>query len=87
MLVRPHSVDAFAEALRFTDWERFDAGRLRASAERFSDTQFRKRFVAAVAGATQDEKSWNDAKRTRPPAPPNILRPVPALVARSHQGA
>lgn len=49
VLVEPHDVDALAEALRGTDWEAFDVARLRASAERFSESRFRERFVAAVS--------------------------------------
>jgi glycogen synthase len=98
VLVAPHSVDAFAEALRFTDWERFDADRLRAGAGRFSESQFRQRFVAAVAGAVA--RSAQDAQRQaepqRPPVQPDAQRPrlrarpgivtpaqVPALATRS----
>lgn len=49
VLVKPRSVDAMAEALCATDWERFDVARLRAGAERFSETRFRERFAAVVS--------------------------------------
>jgi glycosyltransferase involved in cell wall biosynthesis len=49
VLFTPGSVDALAEALRETDWERFDVRRLTASAERFSSRQFRRRFSSEVA--------------------------------------
>ena len=49
VLVTPDSVDAFAEALRETDWEGFDVGRLQASAQRFSPGEFRRRFRSEVA--------------------------------------
>lgn len=49
VLVTPRSIDALADAMRSTDWESFDTDRLRASAQRFSATRFRERFVAAVA--------------------------------------
>lgn len=87
VLVRPHSVDAFAEALRFTDWDRFDADRLRASAGRFSESQFRKRFITAVAGAVADSQAdaqrlpgRADLQRPRLGARPRIVGPVPAQV-------
>jgi glycosyltransferase involved in cell wall biosynthesis len=49
VLFGPGSVDAMAEALRETDWERFDPGRIRASAQRFSPDEFRRRFSSEVA--------------------------------------
>jgi glycosyltransferase involved in cell wall biosynthesis len=49
VLFTPGNVDALAEALRETDWERFDVGRLKASAERFSPREFRRRFSSEVA--------------------------------------
>jgi glycosyltransferase involved in cell wall biosynthesis len=49
VLFTPGSVDALAEALRETDWDRFDVGRLRASAQRFSSSEFRRRFSLEVA--------------------------------------
>jgi glycosyltransferase involved in cell wall biosynthesis len=55
VLAEPRSVDALAEALRATDWEGFDVARLRAVAERFSESRFRERFMpvvsATIAGA------------------------------------
>jgi glycosyltransferase involved in cell wall biosynthesis len=48
VLFTPGSVDALAEALREIDWERFDVGRLTASAQRFSSPQFRRRFSSEV---------------------------------------
>ena len=50
VLVKPRSVDALAEALRATDWEGFDVARLRAAAERFSESRFRERFMARCLG-------------------------------------
>jgi hypothetical protein len=38
-----------AEALRETDWERFDVDLLKSSARRFSSDQFRRRFSSEVA--------------------------------------
>jgi len=49
VLFGPGSADAMAEALRETDWERFDPGRIRASAQRFSPDEFRRRFSSEVA--------------------------------------
>jgi glycosyltransferase involved in cell wall biosynthesis len=64
VLVEPRSVDALAEALCATDWERFDVARLRAAAEHFSLTRFRERFVAVVsatiAKATHERKPVTD---------------------------
>ena len=93
VLVAPHSVDAFAEALSFTDWDRFDAVRLRSSAARFSEAQFRKRFVTAVAEAVtrsaedahrradaQRSPVQPDAQRPRLRARPGIVTPVPVPV-------
>ncbi len=56
-LVPPRDVDALAEALRETDWERFDADRLRASAARFSRDAFRDRLGAAIAGVLARERA------------------------------
>jgi glycosyltransferase involved in cell wall biosynthesis len=83
MLVSPHSVDAFAEALRFTDWDRFEVGRLRASAGRFSEAEFRKRFVAAVAAASGDVKRPRVRARPTIVGPALVPAPVPALSMRS----
>ena len=49
VLFTPGSVEALAEALRETDWERFDVGRLKASARQFSSREFRYRFSSEVA--------------------------------------
>jgi glycosyltransferase involved in cell wall biosynthesis len=49
VLFQPGSVDALAAALRDTDWERFDIGRLKESAQRFSSSEFRRRFSFEVA--------------------------------------
>jgi glycosyltransferase involved in cell wall biosynthesis len=49
ILFEPGAVDTLAEALRETDWEDFDVNLLKASAERFSSEQFRRRFGAEVA--------------------------------------
>jgi glycosyltransferase involved in cell wall biosynthesis len=48
VLVPPDDVDAFAEAMRETDFDRFDPARLRANAERFSVPVFKERFIAEV---------------------------------------
>jgi glycosyltransferase involved in cell wall biosynthesis len=66
VLVRPRNVDALAEALRGTDWERFDVDDLRASAERFSSRQFRRRFVAAVAGTLAHAADARDVSIAAP---------------------
>jgi glycosyltransferase involved in cell wall biosynthesis len=50
-LFPPGNVDALAEALRETDWERFEVDRMRASARRFSSSEFRRRFKLEVARA------------------------------------
>ncbi len=47
--VAPDDVDAFAEALREVDFDRFDAARVRANAERFSVESFRATLTAEVA--------------------------------------
>jgi glycosyltransferase involved in cell wall biosynthesis len=49
VLVEPDSVDALAEALRETDFSRFDPARAQANAARFSDEAFRERLTAEVA--------------------------------------
>jgi glycosyltransferase involved in cell wall biosynthesis len=49
VLVQPNDVDALAEALRETDFDRFDGARIRANAERFSVEAFRTRLTAEVA--------------------------------------
>jgi glycosyltransferase involved in cell wall biosynthesis len=50
-LVPENDVDAMAEVLRHTDFTRFDAGRIRRNAERFSPASFRERFLEEVAHA------------------------------------
>ena len=55
VLVRPRCIDALAQVLRATDWEGFDAARLRANAERFSIAKFRKRFVRAVVALASQQ--------------------------------
>jgi glycosyltransferase involved in cell wall biosynthesis len=69
-LFPPGDVEALAEALREIDWEGFDVARLKASAERFSSGQFRRRFVSEVAslaggsaGAGHPEQSSNGPRR------------------------
>lgn len=48
VLVPPDDVDAFTEAIRETDFDRFDPARLRENAERFSVPVFKERFIAEV---------------------------------------
>lgn len=48
VLVAPRQVDELAEALRAIDWESYDVARLRANAQRFSTTEFQKRFTGVV---------------------------------------
>jgi glycosyltransferase involved in cell wall biosynthesis len=55
ILFPPGDVESLAEALRETDWEGFDVDRLRASAQRFSADQFRRRFRSEVARILDDE--------------------------------
>jgi glycosyltransferase involved in cell wall biosynthesis len=85
VLVRPRSVDALAEALRATDWEAFDAARLRADAQRFSYGQFRRRFLAAVSSAVAQaapaRDGWTVAPRRRRAARSRSPEPVPILTA------
>jgi glycosyltransferase involved in cell wall biosynthesis len=49
VLFTPGSVDELAEALRETDWERFDSASLKDCAQRFSWRQFRRRFTSELA--------------------------------------
>jgi glycosyltransferase involved in cell wall biosynthesis len=49
VLFTPGSVDELAEALRVTDWEGFDVGRLKQNAQRFSFGEFRRRFGFEIA--------------------------------------
>ncbi len=67
ILVKPGSVDALAEALRETDWEGFEVARLRAAAERFSESCFRERFVAVVSATIAE--ATHAANRTESPKP------------------
>ncbi len=61
VLVEPRSVDALAEALRATDWERFDVASLRAGAERFSESRFRERFVALISATIAETAHKREA--------------------------
>jgi glycosyltransferase involved in cell wall biosynthesis len=49
VLFAPGSVDELAEALRETDWERFDSALMKASAQQFSSRQFRRRLTSELA--------------------------------------
>jgi glycosyltransferase involved in cell wall biosynthesis len=69
VLVPPRDVDALAEALRATDWERFDPVALGSNAARFSPTEFRKRFSGAVAHAFARARGH----KATAPAPPGLL--------------
>ena len=64
-LVAPGDVDALAEALREIDWEAFDVGRLRASAARFSEPEFRRRLGVAVARVLRREGVTSPQPATR----------------------
>lgn len=48
VLVTPDDVRALAEAMRSTDWASFDSERLHSHAQRFSTTEFQRRFKAEV---------------------------------------
>jgi glycosyltransferase involved in cell wall biosynthesis len=50
-LVPRDDVDALAEVIAYTDFNRYNSGRLRENAERFSPESFRRRFVAEVRRA------------------------------------
>jgi glycosyltransferase involved in cell wall biosynthesis len=50
-LVPDQDADALAEALAHTDFARFDPGRIRRNAERFSPDAFQRRLLAEVAAA------------------------------------
>lgn len=52
VLVPPGDVDALAEAIRYTDFDRFDPRGMRMHAESFSSTVFRRRFANEVQGLT-----------------------------------
>jgi len=69
VLVTPRSVDALAEVLRATDWDRFDPTILRANAQRFSVTRFRQRLIAAVAAIAAQASYTQDAGIARSPRP------------------
>jgi glycosyltransferase involved in cell wall biosynthesis len=53
VLVPVGDVNALAEAMRDTDFDRFSPDRIRAHAAGFSVDEFKRRFVAEVAGLTQ----------------------------------
>jgi glycosyltransferase involved in cell wall biosynthesis len=52
VLVPPEDVEALAEAMRSTDFDRFVPERARQQAERFSAAEFRLRFTQEVARLT-----------------------------------
>jgi len=52
VLVPPGQVDGFAEALLYTDFERFSSARICRQASRFSTGAFRERFSAVVRRLT-----------------------------------
>jgi glycosyltransferase involved in cell wall biosynthesis len=52
ILVKPGDVEAFAEALRHTDFDRFSPTRIKRHAARFSTAAFRERLRAEVARLT-----------------------------------
>jgi len=65
VLVAPESVSALAEALRETDFDRFDPAQIRAQAMRFSADRFRDQFlreVSRLSGLNVGSPS-NDAAR------------------------
>jgi glycosyltransferase involved in cell wall biosynthesis len=92
MLVAPGSVEAFAQALRDTDWESFDPAPLRASATRFSREQFRERFTRAITVAVARAEHRQPARIAHPRAlkPAAVIaaaQPVPGgSLARSSYG-
>jgi glycosyltransferase involved in cell wall biosynthesis len=51
VLVPPGDMDAMAEAIRYTNFDSFSAGRLAANAARFSPARFREELLAVVARA------------------------------------
>jgi glycosyltransferase involved in cell wall biosynthesis len=53
VLVTPESVSSFAEALRHTDFDRFDPARIRAEAMRFSADRFQDQFLREVSRLTR----------------------------------
>ena len=54
VLVPPGDVDALAEVMRHTDFDRFSPDRMRAHAARFSTEEFKARFMAEVGRLTQE---------------------------------
>jgi glycosyltransferase involved in cell wall biosynthesis len=52
VLVPPYDVDALAEAMRETDFERFSATRIRAHAQNFSTRVFQRRYMAELSRLT-----------------------------------
>ena len=52
VLVEPENVDALAEALKHTDFDRFSPTRIKAHADQFSTAAFQERFRAEVARLT-----------------------------------
>jgi glycosyltransferase involved in cell wall biosynthesis len=78
VLVSPGSVDELAAALRETDWEGFDVAALRANAERFSSTRFRRRFLAAVDAAL--DRAPERSAMPAPAPPPRAVVNNPAAV-------
>jgi glycosyltransferase involved in cell wall biosynthesis len=57
VLVPPGDVDAFADAIRNTNFEAFSPHRIKRYAERFSTRVFRRKFLSEVAGAAGREVS------------------------------
>jgi glycosyltransferase involved in cell wall biosynthesis len=62
VLFTPGSVDELAETLRETDWEGFDAARLKASAQRFSSSRFRRRFSSELARILDQDARAEDRR-------------------------
>jgi glycosyltransferase involved in cell wall biosynthesis len=52
VLVKPEDVDALAEALKHTDFDKFSPGRIKAHADQYSTEAFQERFRAEVARLT-----------------------------------
>jgi len=57
VLVPPGDVDAFADAIRNTNFEAFSPHRIKRYAERFSTRVFRRKFLSEVAGAADRDVS------------------------------
>jgi glycosyltransferase involved in cell wall biosynthesis len=70
ILFRAGDIDSLAEALRETDWERFQIGRLKASGRRFSSSEFRRRFSVEVS------RILDRPAETPEPGPSRQLSPV-----------